>query len=187
MLRGIIMSTPWLSTMANSIQINIIFILKLIYLTPQMHWSLWAATHHGHRNCLTVSWSVPENRIINECLLWWYTRQAPTPGLSFSCSFGENGHINGWSQPSVGFNHSPRSPPPHKSWIRHCQGTFAVADLHSKILDAPHPPSNFLHFHTIFGRPLSGWCPSLWKSWIRLWFLLHTNNDELIRVIQISY
>ena len=34
-----------------------------------------------------------------------------------------------------------------------------VADLHSKIFDAPPPRSNFLYFHAVFGKcmQITGW------------------------------
>ena len=45
---------------------------------------------------------------------------------------------------------------------------LAVADLHSKILDALPSQSNFRHFHAVFGKKCSriiGWCPPLAKPW----------------------
>ena len=64
--------------------------------------------------------------------------------------------------------------------------TFTVADLHSKILDAPHPPPggpnsfNFMQFLGIFGKIVC-WCPpwgvgapSSGKSWIGHCFSLES-------------
>ena len=56
----------------------------------------------------------------------------------------------------------------------------AVADLHSKILDAPPPPrgSKFIQFHAVFGKiwqnrmlapPWRVGAPSSGKSWIHHW------------------
>ena len=63
--------------------------------------------------------------------------------------------------------------------------TLPVADLHSKILDAvPPPPSNFLHFHAVFGEiwpnnrfpPILGWRLPVWeildppRFTVKIWF-----------------
>ena len=50
---------------------------------------------------------------------------------------------------------------------------FSVADLHSKILDAPPPGSKFFQFHAVFGKfwqnrmlapPLESWYPLLGEN-----------------------
>ena len=61
--------------------------------------------------------------------------------------------------------------------LQNLEERIAVADIHSKILDARPPWSNFLHFQAVFGKIWSnnslavplGLAPQSRKSWILRW------------------